>query len=348
MKQMIIITGGTGYIGSHTAIEFIQKGFEVVIVDNLCNSDITVLDRIESITGIKPYFENIDLTDRDKTRSFFEQHRSAVGVINFAGLKAVGASVNEPLQYYSNNVNVLINVLQSMDEFGIQRLIFSSSAIVYGLPDKLPVSEKSETKRPTSPYGNTKKIGEEIIEDFSKVTDKFKAISLRYFNSIGAHSSGQIGESPNGIPNNLMPFITQTASGLRDELKVFGSDYNTSDGTAIRDYIHVVDLAKAHVLALKRLIDNKEENDFEIFNLGNGIGYTVLDIIESFERTSNQELNYSFTNRRTGDVPVGYTNSTKAISELNWRPKLNLDDMTSSSWKWGKKLGIWKHLRKNS
>lgn len=340
MKNKIIITGGTGYIGSHTAVEFINEGFEVVIVDNLSNSDISVLNRIKSITGIKPSFENIDLTDKVKTTAFFECHKDAIGVINFAAFKAVGESVKMPLQYYHNNLNILLNVIDCMDKFGVRNLIFSSSATVYGLPDNFPLTENSRTKRPTSPYGNTKKIGEEIIEDFSKAANNFKAISLRYFNPIGAHGSGDLGETPTGIPNNLMPFITQTALGIRDELKIFGDDYKTKDGTAVRDYIHVVDLAKAHVMALQRLMKDKVNYNFEIFNIGTGIGYSVLDVIASFEKTTNQKLNYSFANRRGGDVPVLYASTVKANEEFGWDPKLTLDDMTKSSWDWEKKRSI--------
>lgn len=337
MKNKIIITGGTEYIGSHTAVEFINEGFEVIIVDNLSNSDISVLDRIKNITGVKPKFENIDLTDKDKTSIFFETHNDAVGLINFAAFKGVGESVQMPLQYYHNNLNILLNAIDSMDRFGIRNLIFSFSATVYGLPDRFPLTEISTTKRPTSPYGNTKKIGEEIIEDFSKVANNFKAISLRYFNPIGAHRSGNLGETPTGIPNNLMPFITQTALGIRDELKIFGNDYKTKDGTAISDYIYVVDLAKTHVLALQRLISNEVNVNFEIFNIGTGIGYSVLDVIASFEKTTKQKLNYSIATRREGDVPILYSSTSKAKEELNWDPTLTLDDMTKSSWEWEKK-----------
>lgn len=340
MKNKIIITGGTGYIGSHTAVEFINEGFEVIIADNLSNSDISVLDSIKSITGVKPIFENIDLANKDETTIFFEKYKDAVGLINFAAYKAVGESVQKPIQYYYNNLNILLNVIEGMERFGIRNLLFSSSATVYGLPDSFPITENSETKRPTSPYGNTKKIGEEIIEDFAKVAKNFKAISLRYFNPIGAHSSSELGEAPTGIPNNLMPFITQTALGLRDELKIFGNDYKTKDGTAIRDYIHVVDLAKAHVLALQRLIRNEVNESFEIFNIGTGIGYSVLDVIASFEKTTKQKLNYLFADRRDGDVPVLYASTSKANEELKWNPTLNLDDMTKSSWEWEKKSKV--------
>lgn len=338
MKQKIIITGGTGYIGSHTAVEFIMKGFNVVLVDDLSNSEISVLDKIQEITGTKPQFEQIDLTDNNRTKSFFNTHKDASGVINFAALKAVGESVKKPIKYYHNNINILLNVLENMENQGIFNLIFSSSATVYGLPDVLPITEENQTKRPTSPYGNTKKVAEEIIEDLTKVSESLNAISLRYFNPIGAHDSLKIGEAPNGIPNNLMPFITQTAAGIRSELKIFGNDYDTPDGTAVRDYLHVVDLAKAHVLAFERLISNQSKSNFEVYNLGTGTGYSVLDVINSFEKTTGISLNYSYDKRRDGDVPQLYSNPNKAQTNLNWKALLTLDDMTLSSWKWEQNL----------
>lgn len=332
-KEKIIITGGTGYIGSHTSIALIQAGFEVIIVDDLSNSKASVLDRIAELSkGVKPQFEKINLSNFDHTFDFFKRHSDACGVINFAAFKAVGESVQKPLVYYRNNLCILMNLLECMQEFNIPNFIFSSSATVYGIPNQLPITEDEPTKRPTSPYGNTKKIAEEILEDFSRIQPMFNAISLRYFNPIGAHPSGKLGELPVGIPNNLMPFITQTASGIRDELKVFGKDYNTKDGTNIRDYIHVVDLANAHVSALRRLLKKEAESNFELFNIGTGIGYSVLDVIKSFEKTTNQKLNYSFTERRQGDVPQLFADSTKANQILNWQAKFNLDDMTSSSW----------------
>lgn len=332
-KEKIIITGGTGYIGSHTSLALIQAGFEVIIIDDLSNSKASVLDRIAELTkGVKPQFEKINLSNFDHTFDFFKKHSDACGVINFAAFKAVGESVQKPLVYYRNNLCILMNLLECMQEFNIPNFIFSSSATVYGIPNQLPITEDEPTKRPTSPYGNTKKIAEEILEDFSRIQPIFNAISLRYFNPIGAHPSGKLGESPVVIPNNLMPFITQTASGIRDELKVFGKDYNTKDGTNIRDYIHVVDLANAHVSALRRLLKKEAESNFELFNIGTGIGYSVLDVIKSFEKTTNQKLNYSFTERRQGDVPQLFADSTKANQILNWQAKFNLDDMTSSSW----------------
>ncbi|MDA8924335.1 UDP-glucose 4-epimerase GalE [Flavobacteriaceae bacterium] len=332
-KKKIIITGGTGYIGSHTSLALIQEGFDVVIVDDLSNSEASVLDRIAELSkGVKPQFEKIDLSNFEHAYNFLKKHSDACGVINFAAFKAVGESVQKPLVYYRNNLSILINILECMQEFNMTNFIFSSSATVYGIPNQLPITEDEPTKRPTSPYGNTKKIGEEILDDFSRNQPMFSAISLRYFNPIGAHPSGKLGESPVGIPNNLMPFITQTASGIREELKVFGKDYKTKDGTNIRDYIHVVDLAEAHVLALKRLLNKTAKDNFEIFNIGTGIGYSVLDVITSFERTTKQKLNYSFTDRRQGDVPELFADSTKANQLLNWQAKFNLDDMTSSSW----------------
>ena len=332
-KEKIIITGGIGYIGSHTSLALIQAGFEVIIIDDLSNSKASVLDRIAELTkGVKPQFEKINLSNFDHTFDFFKKHSDACGVINFAAFKAVGESVQKPLVYYRNNLCILMNLLECMQEFNIPNFIFSSSATVYGIPNQLPITEDEPTKRPTSPYGNTKKIAEEILEDFSRIQPIFNAISLRYFNPIGAHPSGKLGESPVVIPNNLMPFITQTASGIRDELKVFGKDYNTKDGTNIRDYIHVVDLANAHVSALRRLLKKEAESNFELFNIGTGIGYSVLDVIKSFEKTTNQKLNYSFTERRQGDVPQLFADSTKANQILNWQAKFNLDDMTSSSW----------------
>jgi len=337
-KKKIIITGGTGYIGSHTAVAFIEKGFDTVIVDNLYNSDISVIDRIAEITGTTPEFEKVDLADSQKTRMFFERHKDACGVINFAALKAVGESVQKPIEYYRINLNIILNILENMSRFKMSNLIFSSSATVYGLPKNLPITEEEPTKRPTSPYGNTKKIAEEIIEDFAQTTPSFGSISLRYFNPIGAHASGKLGEAPNGVPNNLMPFLTQTAIGMRKELKVFGKDYDTSDGTAVRDYIHVVDLADAHIKALDRLLSKEMVSNFEFFNLGTGTGYSVLDVIKSFERTSGKKLPYVFAERRDGDVPQLFANATKANSELDWKAKLDLDSMTGSSWAWEKQL----------
>ena len=337
-KKKIIVTGGTGYIGSHTAVELINAGYDVVIVDNLVNSNHSTLDSIEELTGIRPVFDKVDLGQEELAKEFYANYGNADAVINFAALKAVGESVQKPIDYYRNNMNVLLNTLQGVLDNKIDHFIFSSSATVYGLPHKLPITEEEPTKRPTNPYGNTKKIAEEIIEDTAKVNPSLKSISLRYFNPIGAHASSKMGELPSGIPNNLMPFITQTAVGVREELKVFGNDYDTPDGTAIRDYIHVVDLAKAHVLALDRLFGKEMESNFEFYNLATGIGYSVLDVIKSFERTTGVKLNYAFAPRREGDVPELYANPKKANEILGWKAQLSLDDMTLSSWNWEKQL----------
>lgn len=336
MKQeKVIVTGGTGYIGAHTVVELLNQGYEVVIMDNLSNSDQKVLDKILDITDKIPTFCLLDLTSVDRTTHFFKEHMDAKAVIHFAALKAVGESTREPILYYKNNIGALLNVLDSMDRFNIPNLIFSSSATVYGQPETLPATEDSPMQPATSPYGSTKQMAEHIIEDTLNARNKISsAISLRYFNPIGAHPSGLIGELPQGVPNNLMPFVTQTAIGLRSELKVFGKDYDTPDGTCIRDYIHVVDLAKAHVVALERLIQRQNKQDYEVFNLGTGNGFSVLEVIQSFEKTTGQKLNYSFTDRRPGDVEVVYASTELANKELGWKATQTLDEMTASAWKW--------------
>jgi UDP-glucose 4-epimerase len=339
----ILVTGGTGFIGSHTVVELQQQGFEVVIVDNLSNSQAGVIDAITSITGIKPHFEQFDLIDREHTGQFFRKHNDIMGVIHFAAFKAVGESVEKPLLYYRNNLVSLMNILESMIENNIPNLVFSSSCTVYGQPDELPVSEKAPIKKAESPYGNTKQISEEVISDTLK-SSKLHAIALRYFNPIGAHESAKIGELPLGVPNNLVPFITQTAIGLRAQLSVFGDDYNTHDGTAVRDYIHVVDLAKAHVVAVKRMIESKMKQSFEIFNLGTGTGLSVLDVIKSFERVSGEKLNYKIVGRRAGDVEQVWADPTYSNDELGWKALKTVDEMTSSAWKWEKEF----HRRKES
>jgi UDP-glucose 4-epimerase len=331
----ILVTGGTGFIGSHTVVELQQQGYEVVIVDNLSNSQAGVIDAITSITGIKPHFEQFDLIDRELTARFFRKHNDLKGVIHFAAFKAVGESVEKPLLYYRNNLVSLMNILESMIENNIPNLVFSSSCTVYGQPDELPVSEKAPIKKAESPYGNTKQISEEVISDTLK-SSKLNAIALRYFNPIGAHESAKIGELPLGVPNNLVPFITQTAIGLRAQLSVFGDDYNTHDGTAVRDYIHVVDLAKAHVVAVKRMIDSKMKQSFEIFNLGTGTGLSVLDVIKSFERVSGEKLNYKIVGRRAGDVEQVWADPTYSNDELGWKAMKTVDEMTASAWKWEK------------
>ncbi|MCD6178761.1 MAG: UDP-glucose 4-epimerase GalE [Bacteroidales bacterium] len=333
----ILVTGGTGYIGSHTVVELQKKGFEVIIVDNLSNSHANVVDKIEQISGIRPAFEEFDLTDNEKTNDFFNRNHDLSGIIHFAAYKAVGESVNNPLMYYRNNIGSLLNILENMKVHRIENLVFSSSCTVYGQPEILPVSEESPILKAMSPYGNTKQIAEEIITDTSSVTD-IKAILLRYFNPIGAHETALIGELPLGVPNNLVPFITQTAIGIREQLSVFGSDYNTPDGTAIRDYIHVVDLAQAHVVAVERMINKKGKKNVEIFNLGTGNGFSVLEVINSFEKVSKEKLNYKIVDRRAGDVEIVYADTTFANNELGWKAKKSLDEMMLSAWNWEKAL----------
>lgn len=333
----ILVTGGTGYIGSHTVIELQQKGYEVIIVDNLSNSNIEVLDAIESISGIKPAFEKFDLSDPLKTAGFFKRNADIEGIIHFAAYKAVGESVNFPLKYYHNNLFSLVNILEGMKENDISNLVFSSSCTVYGQPDELPVSEDAPIKKAESPYGNTKQISEEIISDTVK-SSAIKSIALRYFNPIGAHESAIIGELPLGVPNCLMPYITQTASGIRECLSVFGDDYNTPDGTAIRDYIHIVDLAKAHVIAIERMVNGKMKKTFEFFNLGTGNGYSVLEVIKSFEKVTGQKLNYKIVGRRAGDVEKVWADTHFANHELGWKAEKSLDEMTLSAWNWEKSL----------
>lgn len=329
----ILVTGGTGYIGSHTVVELQNKGYEVIIVDNLSNSDAGIVDNIEKITGIRPGFENFDLIDREKTADFFKRNSDIKGIIHFAAFKAVGESVQKPLMYYRNNLDSLINILQGMIDNDIPNFVFSSSCTVYGQPDELPVSEQAPIKKAESPYGNTKQISEEIISDTLK-TSKLNAIALRYFNPIGAHESTLIGELPLGVPNNLVPFITQTAIGIREQLSVFGDNYATPDGTAIRDYIHVVDLAKAHVIAIDRMLNSKMKQHMEIFNLGTGNGYSVLDVINSFEKVSGQKLNYKIVDRREGDITQVWANPDYSNDELGWKAEKGIDEMTLSAWKW--------------
>jgi len=338
MKKKIIVTGGTGFIGSHTVVELMEAGFGVVIFDDLRNSDIGVLDKIEKITGHKPDFEQVDLSNQVATEAVVSKHADAVACIHFAALKAVGESVENPLLYYRNNLFSLINLLQAFRPHSDTAFIFSSSATVYGQPDKLPIDESSPVVPANSPYGNTKQMAEEILQQSVEAGTIKSAISLRYFNPIGAHSSALIGELPKGLPNNLMPFITQTAAGIRPDLKVFGKDYKTADGTAVRDYIHVVDVAQAHVVALNRILDEKSKAAYEVFNLGTGMGFSVLDVIKSFEKTSGLKLKYHFAERRPGDVEQIYADTSLANEELGWKAQFNLDDMTSSAWNWEKNL----------
>jgi len=334
--QKVIITGGTGYIGSHTVVEFQNAGFEVVVIDNLSNSIIEVLDGIEKITGIRPIFYQVDVTEQKDLEIVFQKHGDAVAIIHFAAYKAVGESVQEPLKYYHNNIQGLLNVLSNMLKYDIPNLVFSSSCTVYGQPDKLPVTEDTPVVKPESPYGNTKKINEEIIDDTINSSENLCAISLRYFNPIGAHTSAYIGELPLGVPDNLLPYITQTAIGLRKELSVFGDNYNTPDGTAIRDYINVCDLAKAHVFAVKRLLNNVLK--YEIFNIGTGKGSSVMEIIKAFETSTGQKLNYKIVDRRAGDIEQVWADTSKANKVLGWKAEVSLDETVKSAWEWEKKV----------
>lgn len=336
MKKKILVTGGTGYIGSHTAVELIGEGFEVIIIDNLYNSEATVIDRIERITGVRPELEVFDLCDKEKTEQFFIKNKDISAVIHFAAYKAVGESVNKPLGYYRNNLLSLINLLDAMKNNGVSGFIFSSSCTVYGQPEKLPVTEDTPLQPATSPYGNTKQIGEAIIRDTTVSNKNIKAISLRYFNPIGAHPSALIGELPRGVPENLVPFITQTAYGLRDELKVFGNDYNTPDGSCVRDYLHVVDLAKAHVVAVKRLTEGKNRKNFEVFNLGTGTGVSVLEAIKSFEKVTGIKLKYKIVERRAGDIEKIWADPSFANKELGWKTLSSLDEAMKTAWDWEK------------
>lgn len=338
MKTKVLVTGGTGYIGSHTAVALIEAGYEVVLIDNLSNSSKDVVSRIETITKTKPELEVIDLTRMEQCTAVFKKHRDAKAIIHFAALKAVGESMKTPLEYYGNNLGSLVNTLICAGENGMDKFIFSSSATVYGEPDNVPITEDSQRKRPFSPYGNSKKVSEEIIEDLIATKGGVSIISLRYFNPIGAHESGELGELPSGVPNNLMPYITQTAVGIREKLWVYGDDYPTRDGTPIRDYIHVVDLAEAHLSAMERLLKGENESSMEVFNLGSGIGYSVMEVIHAFEATTGQKLNYGITHRRKGDVPQLVASSELAYKKLDWRPKRNLSEMVGSSWAWEKKV----------
>jgi len=334
MKKQILVTGGTGYIGSHTVVELQNNGYEVVIVDNLSNSKLEVLDGIEGITGIRPSFEQVDLSLFNETRAFFEKYSKIEAVIHFAASKAVGESVEKPLLYYRNNLNSLMNVLDCMKEFKVPNLVFSSSCTVYGQPDKLPVMESTPRKEAESPYGNTKTICEDIIRDTTAANSDLNGIALRYFNPIGAHASAKIGELPLGVPNNLIPFVTQTVAGIRAELSVFGDDYDTEDGSCIRDYIHVVDLAKAHVVAIERLLNKKNKNNYEFFNVGTGNGVSVLEIIESFERATGEKVPHKIVGRRAGDIEKIYADTSFANEELGWKAESTLDETLLSAWKW--------------
>ena len=331
MKK-ILVTGGLGFIGSHTVVELQQAGYEVVIIDNLYNSKIEVLDSITSITGIKPSYFNIDLRDKIAVEDFFN-HNPIEGVIHFAASKAVGESVKNPLLYYENNISTLVYLLKEMKKHKLSNFIFSSSCTVYGQADELPITEDAPTKPAESPYGNTKQIGEEIIKETCKANN-FKAIALRYFNPIGAHETAFIGELPLGVPQNLIPFVTQTAAGIREELSVFGDDYPTKDGTAVRDYIHVVDLAKAHIAALERLLNNNNKKEFEVFNVGTGTGSTVLEVIQAFEKVAKTKLNYKIVGRREGDITAAYADTSLAKVELGWETEKTLEEALLAAWNW--------------
>jgi UDP-glucose 4-epimerase len=334
MKDLIVVTGGTGYIGSHTAVELMEAGYDVLIIDNLANSRIEVLDGIENITGKRPGFEKLDLCDKQGVMDCFMRYPGIRAIIHFAAHKAVNESVEKPLMYYENNLLSLINLLEAMKIHGVRHFVFSSSCTVYGQPDRLPVTEKSPIKKASSPYGNTKQIAEEIIEDAISAGDGIEAIALRYFNPIGAHPSAQIGELPLGIPQNLVPFITQTAIGIREELSVFGDDYNTPDGSAIRDYINVVDLSRAHVVSIDRLLSGNSTGGMEIFNLGTGRGLSVLEVIRAFVDATGVEFKYKIVGRREGDVEQVYADTSLANEVLRWKAEISLEETLRSAWKW--------------
>jgi UDP-glucose 4-epimerase len=334
----ILVTGGTGYIGSHTVVELQNNNYEVIIVDNLSNSSIDVLDGITSITGKKPAFENIDCCDKQALTGVFKKYHGIEAIIHFAASKAVGESVEKPLLYYKNNLDSVLNILELMGEYNAHHLVFSSSCTVYGQPDVLPVTEDAPVKPATSPYGNTKQIAEEIIRDTVYADKRLKCIALRYFNPVGAHPSAAIGELPNGVPNNLIPFVTQTAIGIRECLQVFGNDYNTPDGSAIRDYIWVVDLAKAHVVAVERLLANKNRQEVEFFNLGTGKGLSVLEILKIFEQATGVKVNKRIVARRKGDVEKVWANPALANNELKWKAETSTEEMLKTAWNWEKTL----------
>ncbi|MDE5809407.1 MAG: UDP-glucose 4-epimerase GalE [Muribaculaceae bacterium] len=337
-KPRILVTGGTGYIGSHTAVELINAGYKVVIIDNLSNSNRDSLDGIEKITGVKPDFVEADCTDINALTALFEKYTDIKGIINFAASKAVGESIEKPILYYRNNLNTLMNLLDLMPRFGVKGIVFSSSCTVYGEPDQNPVTEAAPIKKATSPYGNTKQISEEIITDVINSGAPFKSVILRYFNPVGAHPSALIGELPNGVPQNLIPYLTQTAIGIRKELSVFGNDYDTPDGSCIRDFINVVDLAKAHVIAVERMLEDKAEAPIEIFNLGTGIGLSVLELIASFERATGVKVPHKIVGRRPGDIEKVWADPRHANEVLGWKATTPIDDTMRSAWKWQQHL----------
>ena len=340
MKETILVTGGTGFIGSHTTVELIQNGYNVVIVDNLSNSNASVVDGIEKITGVRPEFEKVDCCDYAAMENVFEKHNGISGIIHFAASKAVGESVQKPLLYYRNNINSLINLLELMPKYGVKGIIFSSSCPVYGQPsaENLPVTEEAPMQKALSPYGNTKQVNEEIIQDYIHSGAPIKSIILRYFNPIGSHPSALIGELPNGVPMNLIPFVTQTAIGIRKELKIFGNDYNTPDGTCIRDYIDIMDLAKAHVKAMERILNENGTDSVEVFNIGTGNGLSTLQIVEGFEKATGVKLNWHYAPRREGDIEKVWANPHKANTVLGWKASVDIEDTLRSAWKWQQKL----------
>ena len=337
MAKRILITGGTGYIGSHTAVELIHQGYEVIIVDDLSNSEHRTIESIEKITGTKPEFHQFDLRNSPSLEKLFKDNKFD-GIIHFAAKKAVGESVEKPLLYYDVNLNSMLNLLKLMELHKVSNLVFSSSCTVYGQPSQLPVTEDTPFALAESPYGHTKQIGEDILNHTTRTNGQLQALSLRYFNPVGAHPSALIGELPIGMPANLVPFITQTVAGLRSKLKVYGNDYNTSDGTAVRDYIHVVDLAKAHVRAIERMLNHEQKKSYEYFNIGTGKGSSVLEVIQTFEKINHTKVPYEIVDRRAGDIVKIYADTTRANNELNWKAQLNLDDMMKSAWKWQKTL----------
>lgn len=338
MSKRILVTGGTGFIGSHTTVELQNAGYEVVIVDNLSNSEAKVVDAIQQITGKKPSFEHVDCTDFSAMDHVFKKHEPIDAIIHFAASKAVGESVQKPLLYYRNNLVSLMNLLELMKKYACQNIVFSSSCTVYGQPDTLPVTEQAPTKKAESPYGNTKQICEEILQDTCNAESWLQVVALRYFNPIGAHPTTLIGELPNGVPANLIPFITQTAIGIREQLSIFGNDYNTPDGSCIRDYINVVDLAKAHVVALNRMFENKKKSNYEFFNIGTGRGLSVLEIVDIFEKVSGVKPNYKIVSRRAGDIEKVWADTTLANNELGWKAEETVEDTLLSAWKWELKL----------
>lgn len=338
MKGKILVTGGTGYIGSHTVVELQNAGYEVIIIDNLSNSNADVVDNIEKVTGTRPVFEKLDCLNYEGLEAVFMKHKGIKAIIHFAASKAVGESVEKPLLYYRNNLVSLINLLELMPKYGVGGIVFSSSCTVYGQPDELPVTEKAPIKKAESPYGNTKQINEEIVRDTVSSGAPINAILLRYFNPIGAHPTALLGELPNGVPQNLIPYLTQTAIGIREKLSVFGDDYNTPDGSCIRDFINVVDLAKAHVVAIERILEGKQKEKVEVFNIGTGRGLSVLELIHAFEKATGVKLNYQIVGRRAGDIEKVWANPELANNELGWKAETCIEDTLLSAWNWQLKL----------